>query len=65
VLAQLHSTVGSIVTAAGIDVPVVRHAGKLLDLPAEQPAVELPRTLDIVPGISNQTMLAAGLLFFA
>ncbi len=45
----LHQTaVGRIVAAAGVDVPIIRHVLKLLDLPTEQRAVKLPRPLDIV-----------------
>src|SRR5437016_11469135 len=48
VLACHQSTVTRPVSAAGVDVPVIRHPGKLLDFPAEQRTVKLLRTLNIV-----------------
>src|SRR4029079_11220516 len=48
VLARHQTTVRCVVAAAGIDVPVICHPGKLLDLPTEERAVKLLRALRII-----------------
>jgi hypothetical protein len=47
-LALQESAIGCIVTAAGVDMPVLHRTRKLLDLPTEQRALKRLRSFDIV-----------------